>query len=463
MEEILRLFTFKNPYFEKATRFSPSGYISKDIPEFLYFAVRKGKDIRFPRGIYPPDLSEEALQTFNRINWLDLRTRAKVKFPSLQIGLNREQRIILRHFNKDILKKNIPFGNYLFVKPTSTGKTITQAEIARATKQRTLVICVTNLIKNAWLSDLRAAYGLSSKDIGLIQQKTWRIGKWFTIASIGTIRKRKHLWSELFEEFGCVILDEAHTVTQPSLFTFLMSHPALYLIGATATDKKDSGKNNYLLSTFGKVRKRITAQQKETETSLPLSDVRNVNTDFEYEYQDQNLDIHDLQEHIISDEMRNAIIVENAYQDWKRGHSILVTTYRLAHVELLKEMLEEKGVNDINILTGKQNIQKDYSRKLIRAVMKRKCCCVIATVQAVLLGANLNPIDRLHPAMPILNRQDLEQLIGRSRRKAKGKTDVVLVYYLDRNVPYLMNVWKRKAMSVFRKLKVPKYQDVYML
>jgi superfamily II DNA or RNA helicase len=462
-EEILRIFTFSNPEYKTALRFSPSGYISKSIPALIVLARRKKKSVMFPRGIRVTDLDERAQRIFDKVRWLDLRTTAPVKFPKLIVGLNREQRIVLRHFKKLREDKKIPFGNFLFVKPTSTGKTISQAAIARLTHQRTLIICVTNQIRNSWFNDLRSAFGLASKDIGLIQQGVWRIGKWFTLASIATIRKREHRWTELFEEFGTVILDEAHTVTQPSLYSFLMSHPAKYLIGATATDRREGGRNFYLTSTFGRVSKRITAQQKETETSLPLSSIRQITTDFEYEYQQQNLDSHDLNEHIISDEARNQLIVDNVYKDWKKGHSVLLVSYRLAHIALFKDMLEEAGIDEVNILTGETNTNRKYTENLRELVMSGKCRCLVASVRAIMLGANFNPIDRLHLGMPVINKVDLEQLIGRIRRKAVDKTECELVYYLDSKVAYLLNVWKYKATAVFRKLKVPEFKDTFII
>lgn len=463
-DELIDLFTFNNPAYEQALKYSPHGYVSAKVPEFIHFARKNNEGTIFiPRGVNVSKLGDKGKKTFELVHWLDLRTRNKVEFPELQISLNKEQRSIIKNFNKAVKNSERPFGNFLYVKPTSTGKTITQAEIARLSGQRTLVICVTNLIRNTWLKDLETAYGLPPKKIGLIQQATWRIGEQFTLASIGTIRKRKHRWTELFEQFGTVILDEAHTVTQPQLFTFLMSHPAKYLIGATATDRKEGGTNFYLGSTFGTVVKRISAQHKETETSIPLSDVKVVSTLFQYEYQKQNLDNNDLVNHIISDEKRNRLIVNKAYDDWCEGHCVLVTTSRLAHVELLKTMLEEKGITDVNTLTGETNTHKKYTEKLITAIFKGDTRCLVATVKAIKLGGNLNPIDRLHLATPVVSKSDLEQLIGRIRRKWKDKKDCVLIYYLDSQVQYLFGVYKHKAVSVFRKLRVPKYKDVYIL
>ena len=83
--------------------------------------------------------------------------------------------------------------------------------------------------------------------------------------------------------------------------------------------------------------------------------------------------------------------------------------------------------------------------------------------QAIMLGTNMNPLDRLHIAMPLGQRNNVEQLIGRIRRKTDdgSKSDCGLIYYLDREVTYLFNVYKRAVVPTLRKLRVPGYENVF--
>jgi hypothetical protein len=86
--------------------------------------------------------------------------------------------------------------------------------------------------------------------------------------------------------------------------------------------------------------------------------------------------------------------------------------------------------------------------------------CLVATIPAIKLGANLNPLSSLHLAMPI-DSDGLEQLIGRVRRRAEKKSSCGLVYYFDTRVPYLKRFFYNKATPVFRKLRVPGYANTF--
>lgn len=606
-DELDRQFTFKNPAYVAACKFSPWGP-PKLMPETIRLLERAEDEIAIPRGVDPVQLSPKARLHWNRIQWADYRKSSPISFPPLRVTANSEQTVLLKDFESAVNACQRPFGNFMYVAPTSAGKTILQALIARSTGQRTLVLCLTDLIKKAWYGDLLLAFGLKPKDIGIIQQKKWRIGDHFTLASIQTLARRKTLWPELFNQIGCVIADECfpkgilidnrpietikvgeyvrsfshiknsiefrkvvsvfqsrpqrlvelslsggkkivctpdhpfwngesyisacntkgarifslftksksprrkkdktfefirvdditvfergskefieklhktdtvfnleiegnnnyfaegclvhncQSLQAPSVYEFIQNCPAKYIIGATATPKEE---NFMLYSLLGNPKKRLFSEQRKTETSLALNFVETVETNFQYSYDSSMLDMHALSEAMSVDEERNAIIVRQCLKQWNDGESLLIVTKRVAHVHVLAEMLQEAGIEDVNILTGNTNVDRTYTKKLVRGILNRDIRCVVATIPAVKLGANLNPLSRLHLTMPV-NEDTLEQLIGRIRRRADKKEDCGLIYYLDRHVHYLFHAFNRKATPVFRKLKVPGYQNVYI-
>lgn len=459
VDEIDEAFTFKNPLYAQAARFSPWGP-PKTIPEYIRLAEVNNGMLAFPRGIMPyAQLSDAAYKEFQRIKWRDATTNAPTTFPPLKVTLNAAQTTLRDAFKQARIKRTHPYRAFLFIAPTSVGKTIAQAVVAASTGQRTLILSLTNWIKKAWLEDLKMAYGYSNDEIGLIQQKTWRIGENFTIASVQTLAKRKARWQELFDQIGCIIVDEADTISAPSIYNFIFSFPARYVIGATATS--GGSRNAYLQAAFGHVVKRLVSTQSDTESSMALREVEEVHTAFKFEYQQGNLDFHALTEAMLTDEERNRMICHQVKKDWLAGHSPLVVTSRVPHVHLLMEILKEMGVKNAHALTGETNTGKKYSAKLREDIFSRKCRCVVATRQAVMRGANLNPLDVLHLTMPT-NKHDLEQTIGRIRRKHPGKKTCRVVYYLDKRTPYLFNVFKREAISCFRKLRVPRYENVFV-
>lgn len=460
VENVLSAFTYPNPQYEAAVRFSPYDRISEDIPKTLTFADYDKGTLYTPRGIDPEqDLNHKNERLWNTIKWRDERASLHVNFPKRRCTLNQAQTTLVDAVKNALGSRVRPFDNYLLISPTSSGKTTAQAACAALTEQRTLVLCVTNLIKVAWMDDLKRTYGLKPKDIGLIQQSAWRIGDHFTLASVATLCKRQERWPELFDQIGCVIIDECHKVSEPRIYHFLSNCPAKYVIGASATPRADTFPQ--VSAIFGHPLKMLRGQQKDTESSMRLHRVKLIRTNFEYEYDRANLDYADLCDHISSDEDRNRLIVTNAINDWKDGHSVLIVVKRRAHLWILHEMLHERGVRDANVLYGGTNPDKKYTKNLIEMVLNRKVRMIVSVIEAITLGANLNPLNRLHLAMPT-NAHTLEQLIGRIRRRSLGKVDTQVTYYLDMKVAYLRNKFTGPAMDVFRKLRVKGLENVFM-
>ncbi len=459
-KEILDEFTFDNPAFEQAARFSPWGTVSPKIPRKIKLAYQVGSETIFPRGVAATKLVNQ--YSYRRVRWTDLRKESPARFPVLLIGLTSEQRELYDGYLKSLKKEDRPFGNYLFVSPTSSGKTIFLFALARALRQKVLVLCLTDLIFRSWKADLIKAFGLKEKEIGVIRRNTWRIGNHFTLASIQTLARREKFWESLSEEIGTVICDEAHTSGAPSIHRFLLSSPAKYIIGVTATDKNERGVNPYVRACFGAPVKRLLPQDVDTETSMVLRRVELIPTAFTFEYHPLQLDWHQVAQAISADEKRNQLIVDTATIQVSKDHIPLVVTKSVAHVHLLHSMFEDKGLYT-RMLTGETNTDKKYTEKTLKDIFAREVQCVVATIQAVKLGANLNPLDQLHLAMPVANKKDLEQLIGRIRRKWEGKKDCAVYYYLDINMPYLNHLYGRVGCPVFRKLKVAKYQNLYVV
>ena len=457
--ELLQAFTVSNPAYEQAARFSPWG-APKLIPEFIMLAREEGNAVVVPRGILPhAQLSAKGLAEFKSIRWTQKTNNAPTDFPELRVTLNPEQETLLKGYRKAIKENLNPFGTYLFIAPTSVGKTIGQSAIAAIAGQRVLVLCLTNRIMLTWRDDLEKAFGIPKKEQGIIQQAKWNIGKHFTLASVQTLARRKDRWKELHDQIGCVIVDEADTISAPSIYNFIFEFPARTIIGATATHLS-SRHNIYLQAAFGNPVTRIITSYRDTASSMAVQDAFTHNTQFNYKYSPLDLDYHDLTQTMALDEGRNKIIVNQVRLDIKNGLTPLVVTRRVPHVQLLKDMLKEAGVDCLTI-TGEDNANRAQVDRDMKQIMAREIKCVVATDRAILRGANINPLDVLHVTMPE-SKRDLEQLAGRIRRRYDKKTKCLIRYYVDRNVPYLYNKYKREAVAAFRTLKIKRYQDLYM-
>lgn len=214
---------------------------------------------------------------------------------------------------------------------------------------------------------------------------------------------------------------------------------------------------------FGKEIVNIENTGEETSSSLPIAEATLINTAFSLppEMSGQNLEQHAVIQKLAQDEARNNLIVDHVIKDYDAGHSVLVASSSLEHLDILLRLLKKRG-RSFSLLTGETNTNTFYTQNLIEGVFKRTVRGVLASTQAVKLGANLNPLDRLHIVIPPSNCTDVEQLAGRIRRKHEGKKDAVIRYYLDVRCSYLYSRFKRAFVPTMRKLHVPRYADMWI-
>lgn len=468
LERALELvLTFANPDYKQVEKYSPYGTQYTKIPQQISLMVRYPKWVEIPRGYdYGKLLTGEALDQFNSIQWEDLRVQAPVEHLKCTATLNDEQRAIAERFRKAQANNERPYGTYSFVSPTSSGKTLAAAYMASTTGQRTLVLCKTNLIRRAWEEDLTKHFGIPRTKIGRIQMKHEVIGEHFTLASLATLHRRQDRLDWLLSHFGCVVIDELQIIGADTIYKTVGNCQSKYVIGVTATDHRKDGKDFLVRACLGRPLIRLENKQEETQSSFPLGAVSLFKTDYEWldpdGYPIDEPDFFAVCDDMRKDKVRNSLIVQKVVEDWKSGRHVLVVSHRIAHCELLLRKLREAGVEDANLLTGSTNQNKQYTEGLIQGILAGTIRCVVASKEVVKLGANLNPLDVLHCALPIGSASDLEQLVGRIRRKYPGKKGCRLVWYHDVNVPYLQRKYKSVLIPVLRKLKVPGYERIYV-
>lgn len=459
-EKLETQLTFDNPQYAQVLRFSP--YARTNVPaQICLLEVENGR-LSVPRGFDYSKIPAKHRPDLRRGQFSDNRCSVPVKFPPRLLPLNSEQTLLLQATYRAHLSNQRPLGTFLVVSSTSTGKTILQASLAKKLGQRTLVLCKTNLIQKAWKDDLQKLFGISPKEIGVIQQQHFKIGEHFTLSSLATLHRRQHRWDEIFALFGTVIMDEVHLLPADSVLRFVSACPCRYLIGATATIKKDDEKKRRIVySYFGPPVMELESVVSETQTSLPISEVRAITTNFQYETTPDNFDYIQLVDAASGNDARNCLITKQVLNDWSNGHCVLVTTNRVAHVHLLADELTEAGISDVQIVTGSSNSARKYA-KLAQDLADGTVRCVVATDQLIAVGANLPPIDRLHVAMPIKDHDKLKQLLGRIRRKSPNKVDARVTYYVDKGQSYFYGVYCRTAAHVFREMQVPGYKNLFM-
>lgn len=444
-----------NPVWLSAKKHSLNGYISPDIEPVVEFGWTYFNEVFLYRGatdFLHPAIAEEILSLKRVGKFIEV----PAKFPPAKLDLNTEQQTVINAVKKAYHNDERPFGNYLALASTSVGKTILQASMAALFRQRTLVLCPTMMIMKTWEEDLQKLFRIGRDKLGRIQQSKWQIGEAFTLASPQTIHRRQDRWDELNELFGTVILDEVDGVCAPSLFKFMTQVKARYIIGATATATlRDGTPNDHLTAVFGHPVVSLNTYGKETQNSMSIDKAKVIETNFLYDAGIGTVNWTELLEAIACDEARNELIIRNVKKDWEAGRIVLVVTRLRSHADILEQMCVEAGITNVNQVNGSTNANRRHTDKLVRSILGRKSTCIVATQQAIQTGANLPPLDSLHITMPMASSKNLEQLLGRMRRKAEGKTSSHVTYYKDAHSGYARHLFQKVVIPTFRRLKIP--------
>ena len=244
---VKRALTIPNPKHKAAMKYGGYGYTS--LPSELYYyrnvVVDGKKGIQVPVGF---DVTGKGA-FFDEID--DCRINREVNYPKFRLKLRDDQYEAYKAFDSandfyddyeyTLLGQEayiIPAG--LIQMPTGAGKSILGLYIAAMFRQKTLVLVHKNDLLSGWEQDIEQCFGGEVKT-GLIQGKTKRISDHITLAMVQTLSR----WGEsdlesLSDEFGLVIIDEAHHIGASS-YDLVSKFNAYYKLGLTATPERSDG------------------------------------------------------------------------------------------------------------------------------------------------------------------------------------------------------------------------------
>jgi superfamily II DNA or RNA helicase len=145
------------------------------------------------------------------------------------------------------------------------------------------------------------------------------------------------------------------------------------------------------------------------------------------------------------DDRRNATIIRAIMQE--RGHSCLVVTDRLEHIDTLAKMAAARGwpADRIFKFTGKQS--RKQRKEIIEQVQQDRESLMFSTIAREAL--DIPPLDRLFLVWPMRNPRGIEQYLGRVRRTSPGKKDAVVYDFLDNNVSVLRSQFSTRQMELY--------------
>lgn len=232
----------------------------------------------------------------------------------------------------------------------------------------------------------------------------------------------------------------AGTPTQVHQFYKVVTNcNARYKYGMSATLARGDG---LIRSVFA-----ILGEKLHTITSEEIGDkiIRALHQEFpitwkykmeEYCAYDGTLDYAKMIDAICNCKARNYQIATNVIKNRVVGKRQLILTARVSHAQELQKLIPNSSLCVGNI----KEKNRDYSNNVI-----------IATYALAKEGLDIPDLDVLHLATPTKDKATIVQSVGRIERNTQGKSTPICYDYVDEEIPYCVNAFKKRRSILKRR------------
>lgn len=427
-ESVTQENTFENPRYLSNEKHGLSNWKVNRIIETYFY---KDGCLAVPRG-YLSRLMEIVIERNLLLNIEDIRVNQTVEYPPLK-------GITLRPYQEKAVEQAVVSHQGVIVSPTGSGKSIIGLEIIRRHKQKALIIVHRGELAKQWISIIQERLGITP---GFIGDGAWTIGDEITIAMIQTLSAKQET-KILSNDFGLILLDEAHHAPASTFFDVIGLFNARYRYGLSATPNRRDGLERMIYLSIGPTIAEIDKAEVESLGSTVPVKVVSIKTGFKPGLMNSWSDYIDS---LTVNTDRNMIIIDLIKQC--RG-STLILVDRVSHAQHLSDMLSLRKVSHV-IAHGK--LKKKERENMMERMKSAKL--TIGTTSLLGEGLDVGDWSVLIMAAPISSEIKLLQAIGRVVRPSEGK-ELAVVYDLKDDCGFAgasfnkrMDVYKRKDIWV---------------
>lgn len=421
-----------NPEYVKKTRM---GFWTGRTPQTLSLYETHGKTLILPFGVLRatlPLLQNDPIQT------------------AFHIGesVPYECEIPLYEYQKDAVKAMIKAKYGMLQSAAGSGKTQMGIALIQSWGTRALWLCHTADLLTQ--SRERAERYMDKSLLGTITEGKVNLGRGITFATIQTMCNLD--LTQYRDYWDVIIVDEAHRVSgsptqMTRYFKVLNNLSARHKYGLTATpDRSDGlikathallGDVVYIVPDEAVADKIMKVGVKAVATGVGLSeDCLNP---------DGTLNYTGMISYLCDDFRRTGVIASHIIAE--AGHSCLILSDRLEHLETLMNRLPTDMRKQAVMITGKMvskkgKAEREESIEQMRTGEKR---FMFATYSLCKEGLDIPRLDRLFMATPVKYNATVIQSIGRIARIFEGKEAPIAYDFVDNGIPYCVKAYKERC------------------
>jgi len=427
---LFRIAAFPNPEFYKAQAMHLSTY---GKPPIISCADEHPQHIALPRGCLD-DVRQLLGELDVSLEIEDKRSRGKPIKASFTGKLRKTQRTAV----KSIRSHDIG----ILSAATAFGKTVVAAKLIAVRKRNSLILVHRRQLLDQWHEKLAMFLSIPQEQIGIIgggkRNPT-------NIVDIGIMQSLHHnkIVDDIVAEYGHIIIDECHHLA-PFTFEQLMKKvQARYVLGLTATLTRKDGHHPIVMMQTGPVLFQVEADEAAFARSFDHF-VYPQTTSTKAPSNIETPSIQDIYKLLVEDDKRNTQIANDVIQAVRDGRSPLLLTERTAHLQQMFNILENQIKNIIILKGGMGQKQRKETMAQLVAIPPDEERVIIATGRYIGEGFDDSRLDTLFLTMPISWKGTLQQYAGRLHREYDSKKEVLIYDYVDKNIPMLQRMYKKR-------------------
>ncbi len=333
-----------------------------------------------------------------------------------------------------------PHDHGVLAATTAFGKTVVAAALIARRARNTLVLVHRRELLVQWVERLKTFLDIDPKDIGTIGGGRRKPTGIIDVALIQSLVRHGEV-SDLVADYGHLVVDECHHLSAASFELVARRAKARYVLGLSATVARKDGHHPIIFMQCGPVRHRVDARVQATERGITHR-AKHRPTNFHLPLPlaaSERPSMPAVYAALAQDEPRNDLIFDDVLKALESKRSPIVLTERRDHLEYLQRRFS-RFVRNLVVLRGGMSAAERRASEVALQVSDDQERLILATGRYIGEGFDDQRLDTLFLTMPISWKGTLAQYVGRLHRQHDGKSEVLVVDYVDEAVPMLVRM-----------------------
>lgn len=320
----------------------------------------------------------------------------------------------------NLLLKAIQTNKYgTFSAPCGTGKTLMLTYVSGMLGEKTLILVDQANLMDNWIESNKILW---DRDTQIITSRSTDLDGHVGITTFQLLHRNSDLLYQVKKEYGCLLIDEAHTVTADTYMNVMFNMDNRYRIATSATFFSKHFPVDLLEDCCGSP---VCVSMTDPNALVPNVDFVSTLVDIPSDSPDAF--VSKTLPYLAENDKRNGIILDLVKAGIEEGRHIVVICITQSMAKYLSDKANEFCVAESYVGTSSRKKDLDIKTRFESGELQ----CVF-TCKKLDKGTDFTVADMLINARPGNNEASIQQISGRVVRKKEGKPTPKIIDLVDR-------------------------------